>query len=102
MKLLAIMGYEETRPMVRRLFEEHRVSMMSSMDIKGCNCEQRGLQAEAWWHADAIVGTYSTLCFAILDDEKAAAIMLELEKKPIAVEKDFPARAFLMHVEKMV
>jgi len=100
MKLLAIMGYEETRPMVRRLFQAHQVSMMSSMDIKGCNCEKKGLQAEAWWHADAIVGTYSTLCFAILDDDKAAAIMLELEKNPIAVEKDFPARAFLMHVEK--
>ena len=38
---------------------------------------------------------------AILEDEKAAKIMLELEKNPIAVEKDFPVRAFLMHVEKM-
>ena len=37
---------------------------------------------------------------AILDDDKAEAIMLELAKNPIAVEKDFPARAFLMNVEK--
>ena len=100
MKFLAIMGYEETRPKVRSLFQEHKVSMISIMDIRGCNCEKTGLQAEAWFNADEIVGTYSTLCFAILDDEKAAAIMLELEKNPIAVDKDFPARAFLMNVEK--
>ena len=94
------MGYEETRPKVRSLFQEHRVSMISSMDIRGCNCEKTGLQAEAWWHADEMIGTYSTLCFAILDDDKAEAIMQELEKNPIAVDKDFPARAFLMNVEK--
>jgi len=95
------MGHEETRLQVKRLFQEHQVSMISSMDIMGCNCEKSGL-GQAWWPTDQMVGTYSSLCFAILDDEKAAAIMLELEKHPIAVEKDFPARAFLMHVEKMV
>ena len=62
MKFLAIMGYEETRPKVRSLFQEHKVSMISSMDIRGCNCEKTGLQAEAWFNADEIVGTYSTLC----------------------------------------
>ena len=102
MKLLAIMGHEETRLQVKRLFQEHQVSMISSTDIRGCNCEKSGLQGQAWWPTDQMVGTYSSLCFAILDDEKAAAIMLELEKHPIAVEKDFPARAFLLQVEKMV
>lgn len=47
-----------------------------------------------------MIGTYSSLCFAILDDDKAEAIMQELEKNPIVVDKDFPARAFLMNVEK--
>ncbi|MCX6179481.1 MAG: hypothetical protein NT163_09000 [Chlorobiales bacterium] len=100
MKFLAIMGYEETRPKVRSLFQEHQVSMISSMDIRGCNCEKTGLQAEEWWPTDSMVGTYSSLCFAILDDYKAEAIMHELEKNPIALDKDFPARAFLLNVEK--
>jgi len=94
MKFLAIMGHEETRPMVRRLFQEHQVLMISSMDIRGCNCEKTGSMGQAWWPTDESIGTYSSLCFAILDDDKAEAIMRELEKKPIAVDKDFPARLF--------
>ena len=73
---------------------------ISSMDIRGCNCEKTGLQGQAWWPTDEMIGTYSSLCFAILDDDKAETIMQELEKNPIAVDKDFPARAFLMNVEK--
>ena len=100
MKFLAIMGHEETRPKVRRLFQEHKVSMISSMDIRGCNCEKTGFPGQAWWPTDEMIGTHSSLCFAILDDDKAEAIMQEFEKNPIAVDKDFPARVFLMNVEK--
>lgn len=100
MKFLAVMGHEETRPKVRRLFQEYQVHMISSMDIRGCNCEKTGLTGAAWWPTDQMAGSYSSLCFAILDDDKAEAIMLELEKNPIAEDKDFPARAFLMNVEK--
>lgn len=102
MKFLAVMGHEESRPKVRALFKEHQVMMFSSFDIMGCNCESHGAEQHSWWPTDAMPGAYSSLCFAILDDEKADAIMLELEKNPIAVEKEFPARAFLMHVEKTV
>jgi hypothetical protein len=100
MKFLAVMGHEESRPQVRALFKEHQVKMFSSFDIMGCNCESKGKEQQPWWPTDAMPGSYSSLCFAILDDDKADAIMLELEKNPIAVEKDFPARAFLMNVEK--
>lgn len=102
MKFLAVMGHEESRPKVRALFKEHQVMMFSSFDIMGCNCESHGAEQHSWWPTDAMPGAYSSLCFAILDDEKADAIMLELEMNPIAVEKEFPARAFLMHVEKTV
>ncbi|MFZ4524779.1 MAG: hypothetical protein ACOYOE_04300 [Chlorobium sp.] len=101
MKFLAIMGHEETRSQVRTLFKEHQVNMFSSFDIMGCNCENQSVKQQLWWPTDAMPGAYSTLCFAILDDDKADAIMRELEKNPIAVDKDFPARAFLMNVEKM-
>jgi len=102
MKLLAIMGHEETRPKVRSLFQKYQVYLFSNVAIKGCNCEKTGLQGQAWWPTDEMPGSYSSLCFAILDDDKADAMMVELEKNPIVVDKDFPARAFLMNVEKTV
>lgn len=101
MKFLAIMGHDETRPMVRELFRKYRVNMFSNVSIRGCSCQKPGRAAEAWWPSDESIGSYSSLCFAILDDGKAAEIMRELEEHPIAVEKEFPARAFLMNVEQM-
>ena len=86
MKFLAIMGHEETRLKVRALFKEHQVKMFSSFDIMGCNCDNQNAEQQSWWPTDAM---------------PADAIMQELEKKPIAVDNDFPARAFLMNVEKM-
>jgi hypothetical protein len=100
MKFLAIMGHQETRPRVRDLFRKYQVSMFSSMDIRGCNCEKKGSELQSWWPADQLLGVYSSLCFAIVDDLKAEAIMLELEQSPITVDGDFPSRAFLMNVEK--
>ncbi|WP_294345802.1 hypothetical protein [Prosthecochloris sp.] len=101
MKFLAIMGHEETRPQVRDLFKRFEVLMFSNMSIKGCYCD-KGITDQAWWPADKGVGSYSSLCFAILEDEKALQIIEELESNPIAIEPGFPARAFLMNVEKMV
>ncbi|MEI6757738.1 MAG: hypothetical protein FDX18_09370 [Chlorobium sp.] len=100
MKFLAIMGHEETRPKVRALFKEYQVNMFSNVSIRGCNCENKSAGKQSWWPTDDMVGSYSSLCFAILDDDKAEAIMLELERNPLVVDKDFPARAFLMNVEK--
>ncbi|MDP8305936.1 MAG: hypothetical protein RAO75_05455 [Candidatus Chlorobium antarcticum] len=100
MKFLAIMGHEETRPQVRKLFQQYRVHMFSNIAIRGCNCQRSEMESMSWWPSDESLGTYSSLCFAILDASKAEEIMAELEKNPIAVDKDFPARAFLMNVEK--
>jgi len=100
MKFLAIMGHEEIRPQVRKLFQQHRVHMFSNVAIHGCNCQRSERESMSWWPSDENLGTYSSLCFAIVDAEKAEEIMAELERNPIAVDKDFPARAFLMNVEK--
>jgi len=100
MKFIAIMGHEETRPLVRNLFRKFQVHMFSNVAIRGCNCDRKEKSQQTWWPSDDMIGSYSSLCFAILDDDKAEAIMLELETNPIAVDRDFPARAFLMNVEK--
>jgi hypothetical protein len=101
MKFLAIMGHEETRPQVRELFRRFEVLMFSNMSIKGCYCD-KGLTPQSWWPSDKGVGSYSSLCFAILDDGKADDIIRELETNPIAIEPGFPARAFVMNVEKII
>ncbi|MDT9546459.1 MAG: hypothetical protein HQ516_04120 [Chlorobium sp.] len=100
MKFLAIMGHEETRPQVRKLFQQYRVHMFSNIAIRGCNCQRNEMESMPWWPSDESLGTYSSLCFAILEAAKAEEIMAEIERNPIAVDKDFPARAFLMNVEK--
>lgn len=101
MKLIAIIGDEETRPQVRQLFMSHGVHMFSNVAIRGCSCDT-AREPLAWWPMEKNMSTYSSLCFAILDDGKAEAIMAELEKKPVATDPAFPARAFVMGVEKML
>ncbi|NTU68379.1 MAG: hypothetical protein HGB02_05825 [Chlorobiaceae bacterium] len=101
MKLLAIIGDEESRPKVRKLFMSHGVHMFSNIAIRGCSCDG-AQQPPAWWPGEQNMSTYSSLCFAILDDGKAEAIMAELEKSPVATDPAFPSRTFVMAVEKML
>lgn len=100
MKFLAVMGHEETRPLVRELFRKHRVTMFSNISIRGCNCQPTEFEEEAWWPSEESIGAYSSLCFAILDDDKALEVMEEIKERPVAVDPNFPARAFLMNVEQ--
>jgi hypothetical protein len=101
MKLLAIIGDEEARPKVRKLFMSHQVHLFSNMAIRGCSCDAFK-EPIAWWPSEKDLSTYSSLCFAILDDAKAESIMAELERQPIATDPAFPARAFVLNVEKML
>jgi hypothetical protein len=101
MKLVALMGHEETRSKVRNLFKQHEVVMFSNVSIKGCNCEKKSFP-QSWGPSSEMVGTYSSLCFAILEDAKAEAIMKHLEEHPIADDPAFPVKAFLMNIEKFI
>lgn len=102
MKLIALIGDEETRPLIRKMFTAHQVTLFSSIAIRGCSCETGG-ESVAWWPAGKDIPTvYSSLCFAILEDEKAEKIMKDIEANPLAVDPAFPSRAFMMNVEKMI
>lgn len=102
MKFIAIIGDEETRPLVRRMFTAHQVSLFSSIAIRGCSCETSA-EPLAWWPAGKDIPTvYSSLCFAIVDDQKAENIMKSIEANPVAADPAFPARVFMMNVEKML
>ena len=102
MKLIALIGDEETRPLIRKMFTAHQVPLFSSIAIRGCSCETGG-EPVAWWPAGKDIPTvYSSLCFAILEDEKAEKIMKDIEANPLAADPAFPAKAFMMNVEKMI
>ncbi|NTV02616.1 MAG: hypothetical protein HGB04_07505 [Chlorobiaceae bacterium] len=101
MKLLAIIGDEETRPKVRKLFMSHGVHMFSNVAIRGCSCDGAA-RPPAWWPGEQNMSTYSSLCFAILEDGQAEAVMEELRKSPIATDPAFPSRAFVMNVDQML
>jgi hypothetical protein len=102
MKLIAIIGDEQTRPLVRRLFTANQVSLFSSIAIRGCSCAATE-EPVAWWPAGKdIPTTYTSLCFGILENDKAHEIMQEIEKNPIAADPAFPAKVFLMNVEQMI
>ncbi|UWX57422.1 hypothetical protein NY406_09455 [Chlorobaculum sp. MV4-Y] len=102
MKMIAIIGDEETRPLIRKMFTAHQVTLFSSIAIRGCSCESGG-EPVAWWPAGKDIPTvYSSLCFAILDDEKAEKIMKDFEEAPLAADPAFPSKAFMMNVEKMI
>ncbi|MGC8774007.1 MAG: hypothetical protein ACP5R6_01925 [Chlorobaculum sp.] len=102
MKLIALIGDEETRPLIRKMFTAHQVTLFSSIAIRGCSCETGG-EPVAWWPAGKDIPTvYSSLCFAILEDEKAEKIMKDIEANPLAADPAFPSRAFMMNVEKMI
>jgi hypothetical protein len=102
MKLIAIIGDEQTRPLVRRLFTANQVSLFSSIAIRGCSCATTG-EPLAWWPAGKdIPTTYTSLCFGIIDDDKAHRIMQEIEANPVAADPAFPAKVFLMNVEQMI
>ncbi len=89
MKFLAIMGHEETRPQVRKLFQQYRVHMFSNIAIRGCNCQRSEMESMSWWPSDESLGTYSSLCFAILDASKAEEIMLSLRRIPLPLIRTF-------------
>ena len=101
MKLLAILGDEEAQPKVRKLFMSHHAVLYSSMPVRGCSCDSYR-EIAGWWPSETDMSTYTSLYFAILDDAKADAIMAELEREPIATDPEFPARAFVMNVDKMI
>jgi hypothetical protein len=100
MKMLAIMSLKEKCTAVRGLLEEHGVQIYSEMEILGRT--PTTIAKYGWFATPQEHPEYSTLCFAILEDEAATAIFDELARISGEDTSDHPVRAFLVPVERMV
>lgn len=99
MKLIGIMNLEQDKSTVRRLFEKHGVQIYSETDITGhtvTTLERYG------WRPSTDVPVYSSLCFAIIHEERAEEIMEEISRLSQADGSGHPIRAFQVDVERMI
>jgi len=99
MKLIGIMNLANDRAEVRKLFEKHGVQIYSETDITGhtlTTLERYG------WRPSTDIPVYSSLCFAIIADERAEEIMGEISRLSLADVAGHPIRAFQVDVERMI
>jgi len=99
MKLIGIMNLANDRAEVRKLFEKHGVQIYSETDITGhtlTTLERYG------WRPSTDIPVYSSLCFAIIADERAEEIMGEISRLSQADVSGHPIRAFQVDVELMI
>jgi len=99
MKLIGIMNLEQDKTTVRKLFEKHGVQIYSETDITGhtvTTLEKYG------WRPSTDVPVYSSLCFAIIADERAEEIMNEITRLSRTDASGHPIRAFQVDVERMI
>ena len=100
MKLVGVMSLQEEKEFVRELFERHQVQIYSETAISGHTLKT--IRSHGWFATDKELPYYSTLCFAIIDDQHAEAIMAEMERHKQGDDSEHPIRAFLVDVEKMI
>lgn len=101
MKLIGLMSLTTFKDQIRKVFEKHQIQIYSEVDVTGHTTET--IEQYGWWHLEKDLPAYSTLYFAILADEKAAAIMRDIETT-FGNQDDiqFKPRAFQVAVEKMI
>ncbi|MFH1845382.1 MAG: hypothetical protein ABIF77_19530 [bacterium] len=100
MKLIGLMSLVKDKEVLHDLFEKHDVQVFSKVDIEGHTIDT--ITKYGWFASDNETPFYSTLCFAIIGDSHADAIMEEIGKMYDEDETERPIRAFQVDVERMV
>lgn len=100
MKLIGLMALEDFKKDIREAMKRNHVRIYSEVEITGHTAES--LEQFGWWHLEKDLPMYSTLYFAILADDKAEAIMADVEGMAAGSEEEHKPRAFLVNVERMV
>ena len=98
MKLIGIMSLDKDKKRVRKLFEKHGVQIYSEMDIAGHTLST--IEKYGWWPSTD-VPAYSSLCFAVILDDRASEIMDEISETAETDASGHPIRAFQVDVERM-
>ena len=99
MKLVGIMSLAEQRDVVRDLLRTHDVQIYSETAILGHSTES--IARIGWFAAGQEIPEYSTLCFAIMNDESATVVFASIEQFVRENPGDHPIRAFVVPVERM-
>jgi nitrogen regulatory protein PII len=100
MKMIGVMSLEEDKKAIRELLEKHGVQIFSEIDIHGHTTAT--IEKYGWFATKTDVPLYSTLCFAIIPEDHAQAIMDDIAKLYQESQSDHPIRAFQLNVERMV
>jgi hypothetical protein len=100
MKLVGVRSLQADRPTIRDIMKKHEVQIYSETAIVGHT--PASVAKFGWFATTDETPSYATLCFAIIADEAAAAIVGEIGKLSERERSDHPIRAFLVPVEHMV
>lgn len=101
MKLIALMGLQEQKNEIRKVFEQRDVQIYSEVEITGHTSET--IRRHGWWVFEGSdFPLYSTMYFAIVSAEKSEEIMHHIERLQADTQAEHPPRAFQVNVEKMI
>ncbi len=99
MKLIMVMGIEEHRERLRKIFRDHKVPVHSETPIQGYKHQDAYDESGNWFavHHPAID---SQLLFAFVEDAKADELMNGIRAFCADEQLPNPIRAFQMNVEQ--
>lgn len=102
MKLIAVLGIEEYKKKINRLFAEIKIPVFSEMEVKGYQNLGAALDGDSNWFSDHSEYVYSVINFAFVPDNAADEILEKI--KALNDQKAFerPLHAFQLDVEKYI
>jgi hypothetical protein len=100
MKMIGLMSLEKDKSKLRRIFEQNNVQIFSEIEITGHTLNT--LARYGWASSTQDVPLYSALCFAIIPEKHARAVMDAIEELAGTDESGHPIRAFQVDVERMI
>jgi|WetSurMetagenome_2_1015567.scaffolds.fasta_scaffold1355661_2 hypothetical protein len=101
MKIIAVMGIEEHMPAIRKLLTTRGVAVFSEMDMTGMKYPQQLDERQNWFsHDENAVSSH--LFFAIVDEQRADAVMTAVSDYSKSSRLENPIHAFILDVEKFI
>jgi hypothetical protein len=101
MKIIALMSIEEHIPAIRKILTTLGVSVFSEMDMTGVKYPLTINERENWFsHDEHAISSH--LFFAIVDEQRADAVITAAEAYSKSSHLENPIHAFLMNVEKFI
>lgn len=98
MKLIVALGIEEHTPLLRRIFQEHRILIYSEAPIEGFRPALPETDP-ANWFASRHEGVYSRVVFSFVEDATARELIDAIRSHNAAAQLANPMHAFALTVD---